>query len=192
MIVTLIVLILTVTMFIIGRIRADVVALCALAALLIFDVLTPAQALSGFSSPVIIMMVGLFVVGGGIFQTGLAKVASQKIMKLAAGNDLRMFLLVMITTSVIGAFVSNTGTVALMMPIVVSMAAQNGSHPGRLLMPLAFASSLGGMLTLIGTPPNLVIQDALTGAGHEPRSFFFFFSVGLNGIFVGIIVLVPI
>ena len=92
MIVTLIVLILTVTMFIIGRIRADVVALCALAALLILDVLTPAQALSGFSSPVVIMMVGLFVVGGGIFQTGLAKVASQKIMKLAAGNDLRMFL----------------------------------------------------------------------------------------------------
>ena len=192
MIVTLIVLILTVTMFIIGRIRADVVALCALAALLIFDVLTPAQALSGFSSPVVIMMVGLFVVGGGIFQTGLAKVASQKIMKLAAGNDLRMFLLVMITTSVIGAFVSNTGTVALMMPIVVSMAAQNGSHPGRLLMPLAFASSLGGMLTLIGTPPNLVIQDALTGAGHEPLSFFSFFPVGIIVIIIGILVLLPL
>ena len=192
MIVTLIVLILTVTMFIIGRIRADVVALCALAALLIFDVLTPAQALSGFSSPVVIMMVGLFVVGGGIFQTGLAKVASQKIMKLAAGNDLRMFLLVMITTSVIGAFVSNTGTVALMMPIVVSMAAQNGSHPGRLLMPLAFASSLGGMLTLIGTPPNLVIQDALTGAGHEPLSFFSFFPVGIIVFIIGIIVFLPL
>ncbi len=192
MVVTFIILILTVTMFIIGRIRADVVALCALAALLMFDVLTPEEALSGFSSSVVIMMVGLFVVGGAIFQTGLAKVASQKIMKLAAGNDLRMFLLVMLTTSAIGAFVSNTGTVALMMPIIVSMAAQNGSHPGRLLMPLAFASSLGGMLTLIGTPPNLVIQETLTGAGYQPLSFFSFFPVGIIVITIGILVLLPL
>ena len=192
MVVTFIILILTVTMFIIGRIRADVVALCALAALLVFDVLTPEEALSGFSSSVVIMMVGLFVVGGAIFQTGLAKVASQKIMKLAAGNDLRMFLLVMLTTSAIGAFVSNTGTVALMMPIIVSMAAQNGSHPGRLLMPLAFASSLGGMLTLIGTPPNLVIQETLTGAGYQPLSFFSFFPVGIIVITIGILVLLPL
>ena len=91
-------------------------------------------------------------------------------MKLAAGNDIKMFLLVVIVTAMIGAFISNTGTVALMMPIVVSMAAQAGTRPGRLLMPLAFASSLGGMLTLIGTPPNLVIQDALTAAASS-RSF---------------------
>ena len=98
----------------------------------------------------------------------------------------------MLTTSFIGAFVSNTGTVALMMPIVVSMAAQSNSSPGKLLMPLAFASSLGGMLTLLGTLPNLVIQETLVDAGYEPLTFFSFTPVGIVCIAVGIIVLLPL
>lgn len=192
MIETLIILALTVVMFIVGRVRADIVALCALTAMLILGILTPEEALSGFSSTVVVMMVGLFVVGGAILQTGLAKAVSQKIMRLAAGNDTRMFLLVVIVTALIGAFISNTGTVALMMPIIVSMAAQAGTRPARLLMPLAFASSLGGMLTLIGTPPNLVIQQSLTDAGYKPLSFFSFFPVGLICIGVGIVVMLPL
>lgn len=192
MILTLIVLLITIILFATGRMRGDIIALSAITVLLLFGILTPAEALSGFSNPVVIMMVGLFVVGGAILQTGLAKAASKRIMKLSKGSDTRMFLLVMITTSIIGAFVSNTGTVALMMPIIVSMAAQSGKSPSRLLMPLAFASSLGGMLTLIGTPPNLVIQDALTHAGYEPLSFFSFSPVGIVCIIVGIIVLMPL
>ncbi|MDE5948606.1 MAG: SLC13 family permease [Prevotella sp.] len=189
---TIIILAITVILFISGRIRADIVALCALTAMLLLGILTPEEALSGFSSTVVIMMVGLFVVGGAILQTGLAKAASQRIMKLAAGSETRIFLLVIIVTAVIGAFISNTGTVALMMPIVVSMAAQANMRPGRLLMPLAFASSMGGMLTLIGTPPNLVIQDALTAAGHAPLKFFSFLPVGLICIAVGIVVMLPL
>lgn len=189
---TLIILGLTVAMFIAGKLRADIVALCALTALIVLGILTPEEALAGFSSTVVIMMVGLFVVGGAILQTGLAKAVSQKIMKLAAGSDTRMFLLVVLVTSAIGAFVSNTGTVALMMPIVVSMAVQSGTQPARLLMPLAFASSMGGMLTLIGTPPNLVIQDSLTTAGYEPLGFFSFFPVGVICIAVGIMVMLPL
>ena len=192
MTVTLIVLAATVLMFIIGKVRSDVVALCGLCALLLFGILTPQEAFSGFSSTVVIMMVGLFVVGGAIFQTGLAKAASGRIMKLAGGSDTALFLLVVVVTSVIGAFVSNTGTVALMMPIVVSMAVTAGTHPARLLMPLAFASSMGGMLTLIGTPPNLVIQDVLTGAGFEPLKFFSFLPVGAVCVAVGIIVMLPL
>ena len=189
---TLIILGLTVLMFIIGKVRSDIVALCALTALIALGILTPEEAFTGFSSTVVIMMVGLFVVSGAILQTGLAKAASQKIMKLAAGSDTRLFLLVVLVTSAIGAFVSNTGTVALMMPIVVSMAMQGGTPPGRLLMPLAFASSMGGMLTLIGTPPNLVIQDALVDAGYEPLGFFSFFPVGVTCIAVGIAVMLPL
>ncbi len=189
---TLTILAITIILFVNGRIRADIVALCALAAMLLLGILTPEEALAGFSSTVVIMMVGLFVVGGAILQTGLAKAASQKIMKLAAGSDIRMFLLVVTVTAVIGAFISNTGTVALMMPIVVSMAAQANMRPGRLLIPLAFASSLGGMLTLIGTPPNLVIQQALTGAGYQPLGFFSFFPVGIICIIIGIIVMMPL
>lgn len=192
MITTLVILAISVTMFIIGRVRSDVVAVCAMAALLIFGILTPAEALAGFSSTVVIMMVGLFVVGGAIFQTGLAKAASHRIMALAGGNDTFMFLLVMFATAIIGAFVSNTGTIALMMPVVVSMATQKGMHPGRMLMPLAFASSMGGMLTLIGTPPNLVIQEALTRAGETPLTFFSFTPVGLIIVVIGVLLMLPL
>ena len=179
-------------MFIWGRVRADIVALSALAALLVLGILTPAEALAGFSSPIVIMMIGLFVVGGAIMQTGLAKLTGNKLMALSRGNETVTFLLVMLVTSFIGAFVSNTGTVALMMPIIMSLAAGSGMQSSRFLMPLAFAGSLGGMLTLIGTPPNLVIDEVLTEAGFKPLAFFSFFPVGIIVIAIGIIVLMPL
>lgn len=192
MTITLIILVITVAMFIWGRVRADIVALTALAALLVLGILTPAEALAGFSSPIVIMMIGLFVVGGAIMQTGLAKLTGNKLMALSRGNETITFLLVMLVTSFIGAFVSNTGTVALMMPIIMSIAAGSGMQSSRFLMPLAFAGSLGGMLTLIGTPPNLVIDEVLTEAGYQPLAFFSFFPVGIIVIVIGIIVLMPL
>ena len=192
MTITLIILVITVAMFIWGRVRADIVALTALAALLVLGILTPAEALAGFSSPIVIMMIGLFVVGGAIMQTGLAKLTGNKLMALSRGNETITFLLVMLVTSFIGAFVSNTGTVALMMPIIMSLAAGSGMQSSRFLMPLAFAGSLGGMLTLIGTPPNLVIDEVLTAAGYQPLAFFSFFPVGIIVIAIGIIVLMPL
>ena len=184
MLITLIILVLSAAFFVAGKVRSDIVALCALIGLLIFQILTPEEALSGFSNSVVIMMVGLFVVGGAIFQTGLAKMISSRILKLAGKSELKLFLLVMLVTSAIGAFVSNTGTVALMLPIVVSLALSAGMNPSRLLMPLAFARSIGGLMTLIGSPPNLVIQHTLTGAGFEPLSFFSFFPLGILCVIV--------
>ena len=189
---TIAILVVSAALFANGKIRSDIVALCALVALLISHILTPTEALSGFSNSVVIMMVGLFVVGGAIFQTGLAKMISSRILKLAGKSELRLFLLVMLVTSGIGAFVSNTGTVALMLPIVVSLAASANMNASRLLMPLAFASSMGGMMTLIGTPPNLVIQDALVSAGYPELSFFSFLPVGLVCVAVGTMVLMPL
>jgi di/tricarboxylate transporter len=189
---TLIILVITVALFIWGRVRADIVALTALSALLVLGILTPAEALAGFSSPIVIMMIGLFVVGGAIMQTGLAKLTGNKLMALSRGNETITFLLVMLVTSFIGAFVSNTGTVALMMPIIMSIAAGSGMQSSRFLMPLAFAGSLGGMLTLIGTPPNLVIDEVLTESGYQPLAFFSFFPVGIIVIAIGIIVLMPL
>ena len=192
MIATLIILALSAVFFAMGKVRSDLVALCALVALLLTGTLTPQEAISGFSNQVVIMMVGLFVVGGAIVQTGLAKKASGKLMMLAGDNEIGLFLLLMVVTAVIGAFVSNTGTVALMMPIVVSLAQKAKIRASRLLMPLAFASSMGGMLTLIGTPPILVIQAALTESGQQPLGFFSFLPVGLVCIVVGIVVLLPL
>ena len=191
MIATLIILLVSAIFFVSGKVRSDLVAICALLALLLCQILNPSEALSGFSNTTVIMMVGLFIVGGGIFQTGLAKMIGSKVMTLAGKSELRLFLLVMIVTSAIGMFVSNTGTVALMLPIVVSMAAAAGTSPRRLLMPLAFASSMGGMMTLIGTPPNLIVSDTLSSAGFAPLGFFSFLPVGVITLVVGVLYLLP-
>ena len=191
MIATLIILLISAILFVSGKVRSDLVAICALLALLLCQILTPAEALSGFSNTTVIMMVGLFIVGGGIFQTGLAKMIGSKVMSLAGNSETRMFLLVMLVTGTIGAFVSNTGTVALMLPIIVSMATGAGKSPRRFLMPLAFASSMGGMMTLIGTPPNLIVSDTLANAGYEPLGFFSFLPVGLVVLGTGILFLLP-
>lgn len=171
MIITILTLIFAATFFAWGKIRSDVVALIALITLSISGILTTEESLSGFSNSIVIMMIGLFVVGGAIFQTGLAKMIGARLLKLAGDSELRLFLLVVGVTSIIGTFVSNTGTVALMLPIVVSIANGAGIGTSRFLMPLAFASSMGGMMTLIGTPPNLVIEETLTNAGFERLTF---------------------
>lgn len=191
MTITIIVLIVTIAMFIWGRVRGDIVALSSLMVLTATGVLTTSEALSGFSSPILIMMVGLFVVGGAILQTGLAQSAGNSISKMAKGNETIALIYVVLATSVIGAFVSNTGTVAIMMPIIMSMAASSGIRSSRLLMPVAFAGSLGGMLTLIGTPPNLVISETLEENGYAPLKFFSFLPVGVIVIAIGLAVLLP-
>ena len=192
MITTLIILALSAVFFVNGKLRSDLVALCALVLLIVFNILTPEEALSGFSNPIVIMMVGLFVVGGAIFKTGLAKMISSKILRLAEKSELKLFILIMMVTAFIGAFVSNTGTVALMLPIVVSMAASANISPGRFLMPLAFASSMGGMATLIGTPPNLVVDEVLSNAGFTDLSFFSFTPIGVICVLIGLVVLIPL
>ncbi|AAR34174.1 SLC13 family permease [Geobacter sulfurreducens] len=187
MIVTVTILALASLLFISGIIRPDLVAVSALILLMLFGILTPDEALSGFSSPIVMMMIGLFVVGGGIFQTGLAKQVSRRLLKLAGTNETTLLIMVMVVTAAFGTTVSNTGTVAVLMPIVVSLATSARINPGRLLMPLAFASSFGGTLTLIGTPPNLVIQETLVSAGYGKLSFFSFTPIGLVGFMVGLV-----
>lgn len=186
--ITLIILLVSSIFFMQGKVRADLVAICALLALVVTGILLPSEALSGFSNPVVIMMIGLFVVGGGIFRTGLAKLISSKILRLAGESEIRLFVLVMLVTASIGAFVSNTGTVAVMMPIVVSIAVSAKVSPKRFLMPLAFASSMG-ILTLIATPPNMIVSNELEKNGFEALSFFSFTPVGLVCLAVGIVVL---
>lgn len=189
--ITLVVLVLAAAFFVWGKVRSDIVALCALLALMLTNVLTIEEALSGFSNSIVIMMAALFIVGGGIFQTGLAKMISTRILNLAGNNDKKLFLLIMLVTALIGSFVSNTGTVALMLPIVISLATAAKTNVRRFLMPLAFASSMGGMMTLIGTPPNLIISGTLSDAGYEPLTFFSFLPIGLITLSIGVVVLWP-
>jgi len=179
--------------FVWGKIRSDIVALSTLVLLMLFGILTPQEGFSGFSNSVVIMMACLFIVGGGIFQTGLARMISVKILALAEkGNpkyfELKLFTLVVFVTGGIGGFISNTGTVALMLPIVISLTLEAKIDSRRFLMPMAFASSLG-MLTLISTPPNLIINDALIEAGFEGLSFFSFLPIGVITLTLGVVLL---
>jgi di/tricarboxylate transporter len=192
MITTLIILIVTAALFVWGKIRSDIVALCSLLALLLTDVLTPEEALAGFSNPIVIMIAALFVVGGAIFQTGLAGMVSKRVLRFAGNSDYKLFLLVVSVTALIGSVLSNTGTVALLMPIVVSMAASSSLSVRRLLMPMAFASSIGGMMTLIGTPPILIAHNALVEAGERGFSFFTTLPVGILLLLFGIVLLWPL
>lgn len=191
MLITIVTLLLAAAGFVWGRIRADIVALIALLVLTLSGILTTQEALSGFSNATVIMLVGLFVVGGAIFNTGLAKMIGARLTHLGNGSANRLFLVVVLATGLIGGFVSNTGTVALMLPIVVSMAAASGASASRFLMPIAFASSIGGMLTLIGTPPNLVIAEFWEEYSGEALTMFSFLPTGLICLVAGTLLLIP-
>jgi len=182
----------TIIAFLIGKIRSDIIALCSTAMLLVTGVIDTKAALSGFSNSAVVMMIGLFVVGGAVFQTGLAKMISSKLLHLAGTDEKRLFFLVMLVTAVVAAFVSNTGTVALLLPIVLAMSKSAGVSPAKLMMPLAFASSMGGMLTIIGTPPNLIVSGYLADNGKPEFSFFAFTPIGIVCLIVGMLLLWPL
>lgn len=189
MVTTIIILVITASMFVWGKIRSDIVALMSLLALVLTDILTTEEALMGFSSPIVIMIGALFIIGGAISQTGLATIVSNKLLKLAGNSSKKLFILVILVTVIIGLFLSNTGTVAMLMPIVVSLATKSNTSVRRLLMPMAFASSIGGMMTLIGTPPVLIVHNVLIKEGYQGLQFFSTLPVGLILLVAGIFLL---
>ncbi len=192
MILTIVTLAVAAIFFALGKIRSDIVALIALMVLVCGGVLNVQEAFSGFSNSIVIMMAGLFVVGAAVFNSGLAKMIGAKLSGLGGNNPTRLFLVVALATGLIGGFVSNTGTVALMLPIVVSMAASTNVSTSRFLMPIAFASSIGGMLTLIGTPPNLVIAEVWEESGGTPLTMFSFLPTGIICLAIGTVLLIPL
>ncbi|MEX1184226.1 MAG: SLC13 family permease [Gemmatimonadota bacterium] len=161
------------------RLRPDLVALLALLALSITGVLTPAEALAGFSDPVVIMIAGLFVVAGALFRTGLADRFGRQLGRLAGTGRARATAVVMLGTGALSALMSTTGTVALMLPVTVTLARNARLSPSLLLIPLAVGALLGGLLTLIATPPNIIVSNQLVAAGYEPFGFFDFTPIGL-------------
>jgi di/tricarboxylate transporter len=164
--------------FVTEWLRLDVVALIVVIALMASGLLTPAQAISGFSNTLVLTIAALFVIGGAILQTGLAGIIGNHVLKIAGTNQTRLLIVVMVAVALMSAFMSSTGTVAVLLPAVVSLASSLRISPSKLLIPLAYASLLGGALTLIGTPPNLVVRDILLENGYRPFQFFDFTILG--------------
>ncbi|MFN2137198.1 MAG: SLC13 family permease [Candidatus Promineifilaceae bacterium] len=169
----------TILLFVWGKIRSDLVALLALLALFLSGILSTEQALSGFSNSTVIMIAALFVVGEGLSRTGVTAWIGQQIFEIAGNSKRRLLIVLMVGTALLSAFVSNTGTVATLLPAVVAASWRVGSVPSLFLVPLAFAANTGGLLTLTGTPPNIVVAEVLAGAGYQPFSYFEYGYIGL-------------
>lgn len=172
-------LLVTIALFVSDRLRMDVVAILLIIALAVTGLLTPAEALAGFGDPLVILIAALFVVGEGLFRTGVAFSVGNWMVGMAGTSEVRLLVLLMVVVAVLSAFMSNTGAVAIFIPVVLNLSAKSGVPAARLLLPMAFAGSMGGMLTLIGTPPNLAVSTELSRAGMEPFNFFSFTPIGL-------------
>lgn len=180
----------TVGLFTWDRIRMDVVALMVAMTLAFSGLITPTEVFSGFGMPVVVMIAGLFIVGEGLFRTGIAAAAGQWLLRVGGNSEIRLLLFLIPVVALLSAFMSSTGAVALLIPIVLSMSRKSGMSPSKLLMPLAFASLVGGMLTLIGTPPNIVVSSRMQAAGYDPFKFFDFTPIGLVMLLATIVYLV--
>lgn len=187
---TFIILIVTVALFMTNRLRGDLVALMAILAFVIAGILTPVEALAGFSNSVVIMIAGLFVVGAGILRTGLAGMAGNLLLKWSGDSELKLFILLLVIVAAVGAFMSNTGTVALMLPIVVSIAMSIKVSPSKFLMPLSYIASMSGLMTLIASPPNLIVSQILEEYGYEKLGFFTITPIGIIATITVILYLV--
>jgi di/tricarboxylate transporter len=176
----------TILLFMSDRLRLDVVALLSLLALSLTGVLTPAEALAGFSDPVVVMIAALFVIGGALFRTGVAERFGRALARLAGTGRASLTAVVMLGAGVLSGFMSSTGTVAVMLPVTAALAWNARMSPSLLLIPLSVGSLLGGLLTLIGTAPNIVIANQLAASGFAPFRFFDFTPIGLVMLAAGI------
>lgn len=186
MTITLIILFVTSALFLWGKLRSDLVALLALIALTVSGILNTNEAIAGFANPIVLMLAGLFIISGAITQTGLAKTLSTKLLQTAGDNELKLFILTMILAAVLGSFMSNAGTATLLLPIVFSMTREANLSARRFLMPMAFAASMGGMITLIGTPPVLIVSTTLVEYGYPELGFFTVLPIGIILLIVGL------
>ena len=174
-------------LFVTEVIRMDLVALLVLGTLAVSGLVTPPQAFAGFSNSAVITVWAMFILSEGLTRTGIANVISHQVMRLAGRREVPMIVVIMITAAVLSAFMNNIGVAALMLPVVVDIARRTRLPVSRLLMPLAYSTLLGGLMTLIGTPPNLLVSEAMTQHGHTPFALFDFTPIGGAVMIVGVI-----
>jgi di/tricarboxylate transporter len=181
----LVILAVALVLFISEVIRMDLVALLVLCALSIFRLVTPNEAISGFSNAAVVTVWAMFILSDGLTRTGIANILGRRVLAIAGRREIPLIFWIMVISGGLSAFMNNIGVAALMLPVVVDIARRAEIPPSRLLMPLAFGCLLGGLTTLIGTPPNLLISGALVQNGLQPFGFFDFTPVGLGAMLAG-------
>jgi di/tricarboxylate transporter len=179
------ILLIALILFVTEVLRMDVVALLVLGVLAITGLVSPDDALSGFSNPAVITVWAMFILSDGLTRTGIADLLGTQVLKIAGQQEVTLIVVIMLTAGGLSAFMNNIGVAALMLPVVVDISRRTEIAPSRLLMPLAYGSLLGGLTTLIGTPPNLLIAGALDDAGLQSFSLFDFAPVGIGVLVAG-------
>ncbi len=179
-------LVLAITLFATEKLSVDVITLLLLSTLVLTGILSPGEAFAGFSSDIIIILASIFVIGGALRETGVLDVAGQAVFKLAGGSSRRLLVLLMSAASGLSAFMNNTTVTAMLLPAVSGVARRAGVSPSKLLMPLAFASMLGGTCTLIGTSTNVAVSGYIARTGLAPLSLFEITPIGLIVCAIGI------
>jgi di/tricarboxylate transporter len=175
-----------IVLFVTERIRVDLVALMVLVSLVLAGLVTPTEALSGFANLAVVTVWAILILSSGLARTGVAGLVGHQVLRLAGRNEVRLIVVIMLTVGVLSGFMNDIGVAALMLPVVVDIARRTGLPPSKLLMPLAFAALLGGLNTLIGTPPNILISEALRQYGLQPFRMFDYTPTGVVVMVVGV------
>lgn len=164
----------------------EVLSLLVLGVLAVAGLVPPVEALAGFSNPAVITIWAVFILSGGLTRTGIANILGRQLLKVAGRKETILVLIIMIVAGVLSAVMNNVAVAALMLPVVMDIARKTGHSPSILLMPLAYGSLLGGLTTMIGTPPNILVSEALRENGLKSFSLFDFTPLGLVVMGVGI------
>ncbi len=172
-------------LFLTEKLPVDLTAFLGLVILIFGGYLTPAEAFTGFSSPAVITMLSVFIVGAALLETGVADLVGGRIHRIVGSSETRLIVVLMLVAGVLSAFMNNIAATAVLMPAVAAIAARADLAPSRLFMPLAFGAILGGTTTLVGTPPNILTAQMLQERGLEPFTLFDFTPVGLTLLAVG-------
>ena len=179
MLITLATLACAATLMITNKIRADLVAVLVVLTLMLSGVLSANEALAGFSNPVVIIIACMFVVSESIIHTGIAQRMGDLVLALGGTSEVRVLIILMAAAGLLGAFMSSAATAAIFIPIVLAVAEKAEINHKRLLIPLAVAALISGMMTLVATPPNIAVNSVLRERDLEPLSFFSFTPFGL-------------
>lgn len=179
-------LVVAIVLFAIGRPRTDVVALLMMAALPFTGAIDVGEAIAGFADPNIVLIALLFVIGEGLVRTGVARKMGESIVHHSGGDETRLLVGLMLVVALVGSIMSSTGVVAIFIPIVLRIARSTGISPGRLMMPLSVAALCSGMMTLVATAPNLVVNGEVLREGYDGFQFFSFTPFGIPILIVAV------
>lgn len=189
-ILTLSIIVVAVILFATEKLRVDIIALLVLLTLVLSGLIEADQAFLGFASPAVITVWAIYIVSGALFKTGVTDVLGAWISRLAGNSEPRLIAIIMLTCGTMSAFMNNIGATAMLLPAVVGISRKSGVRLSKLLIPLAFSSLLGGNMTQIGTPPNILATSILTERGLPSFEFFDFAPTGIIVFLTGVLYMV--